>query len=316
MKRLMLAFLVFIVSTYTIYQTPLRLAQEPAQQQQQQEDPFSKEALLKDILKQTAEYCEKIKTVALEYVCVEDVADKFYRYKVSTARSVVGDNTAAFPTSAQTEGHSFSVSEFADRKSLTLKNSKKTTYKYDYQLIKKGGRFEEKRILLEENKRKKNEKNAQLKTRFKASNLIFGPVGFLSKYWQRYFDYEIVGMEMVNDVQTIVVKATPTEANKDNRNFAKIWVDVLDFSILQIEWEPQSIEGFESKIKESEVGDLKTNIVWTVTYAVAKNGVRFPSSQAVKEVYIGLGGEIFPIEEISFDYNNYKFFVVETEIKH
>jgi hypothetical protein len=29
-----------------------------------------------------------------------------------------------------------------------------------------------------------------------------------------------------------------------------------------------------------------------------------------------LGGEIFPIEEISFDYNNYKFFVVETEIKH
>ena len=93
-------------------------------------------------------------------------------------------------------------------------------------------------------------------------------------------------------------------------------MDVLDFSILQIEWEPQSIEGFESKTKESEIGDLKTNIVWRVAYAVAKNGVRFPSSQTVKEVYIGVGGKIYPIEEISFDYNSYKFFVVETEIKY
>jgi hypothetical protein len=247
---------------------------------------------------------------------VEDIKGQVNRYKISTARSVVGDNTAAFPTSAQTEGHSFNVSEFADRKSLSLKNSKKSSWKYDYQLIKKGSQFDEKRIMLEENNRKKKQENAQLQTRFKASNLIFGPVGFLSKYWQRYFDYEIVGMDMVNDVQTIVVKASPKESNKDNRNFAKIWVDVLDFSILQIEWEPQSIEGYEKRTQESEIGDLKTNVVWKVTYAVEKNGVRFPSKQHVKEVYIGLGGKVYPIEEITFDYNNYKFFTVETEVKH
>jgi hypothetical protein len=299
---------------FLLHQPPPLLAQEKTEQQS--EDPFSKEVILKDILKQTGDYCEKIKQTSLDYVCVEDIKDQLNRYKVSASRSVVGDNTAAFPTSAQTEGHSFSVSEFADRKNLTLKNSKKTSYKYDYQLIKKGSQFEEKRVLLEENKRKKNEKNAQLQTRFKASNLIFGPVGFLSKYWQRYFDYEIVGMEVVNDVQAIVVKASPTEANKDNRNFAKIWVDVLDFSILQIEWEPQSIEGYQEKTKETEIGDLKTNVVWRVTYAVEKNGVRFPSKQHVKEIYIGLGGKEYPIEEITFDYSGYKFFVVETEVKH
>ena len=315
MKKNILCVVVILMASTLFMQPPLLGYQEKAKEQQS-DDPFSQEAILKDILKQTGEYCEKIKTYALDYVCVEDIRGQVNRYKVSTARSVVGDNTAAFPTSAQTEGHSFNVSEFADRKSLTLKNSKKSSWKYDYQFIKKGQQFNEKRVMLEENNRKKKQENAQLQTRFKASNLIFGPVGFLSKYWQRYFDYEIVGMDMVNDVQTIVVKASPRESNKDNRNFAKIWVDVLDFSILQIEWEHQSIEGYEKRTEESEIGDLKTNVVWKVTYAVEKNGVRFPSKQLVKEVYIGLGGKVYPIEEITFDYNDYKFFTVETEVKH
>jgi hypothetical protein len=281
----------------------------------QVEGQTEKKVNLREILNNASVYCEKIKAAALDFVCTENIENKTYFYKITTRRSVSMPGTEGVSNDQFSEGGVATLGEFAEGKNIKLKGTKKNSYKYDYQLIKKDGAPVEQRTLIEENRKKKNKKNAQLKIRYKASSLLFGPVGFLSRYWRNFFKYEVVGTELLEGHNTIVIKAEPTPRNKDNRNFAKIWVDETDFSILQIEWEPQSISGLTEEKEETEVGELKKKVVWRVFYGVEKNGVRFPSKQFIREVYVGAKGKTLPIDEIDFVYDNFKFFQVETETK-
>jgi len=254
---------------------------------------------LKKILKQTAEYCEKLKKMALDFVCHENIEEKTYSYKrVDTlSRSDVG-SAAAFM-----------------HVGLKLKNSKTKSYVYDFQLVKKGDKQEERRILLKEGRKEKHVENAELKIKgFKAQFLVYGPIGFLSRYWQRHFNYEIVGPDELNGKKAIIIAATPTEQREDNYNFGKIWVDENDFSILKIEWDPKYIQGFEEKVSSAGSG-IKRTLAWAVFYEVEKNGVRFPSRQLIEEIFTTEGGKEHPKYTATFVYDNYKFFTVETEVK-
>ena len=76
---------------------------------------------------------------------------------------------------------------------LKLRKIKEKTYLYDYQLTKKGENPVEKRILLKKDGKKKNQKNAELQLeRILVKYLAYGPVGFLSNYWQGYFNFKIL----------------------------------------------------------------------------------------------------------------------------
>jgi len=261
----------------------------------------SNQDILKQILNKTRRYCEKVKKVALFYVCKENIKSKINYYKRGTklTRNQYGE-----------------ISEFYEATSLKLKRTKEITFKYDYQLIKKEGKIEEKRVLLEKNRKKKHKENAELEIKYQGKYMFYGPVGFLSRYWQNYFYYEIVGQELLDGKTAIVVKTSPKPSNKENRNYAKIWIDEKDFSILQIEWEPESIISSEEKKPKSKKGDLKKKIIWIVTYGVEKNGIRFPSRQLIQEFLLDYKGDKKILEEYSFIYNDYEFFTVEVEIKH
>ncbi len=257
---------------------------------------------LKQILDKTGEYCERIKKIALYYVCKENIAVKENLYRtvknISPVINPYGD-----------------VSYDDTARKLKLRRTKKKSLIYDYQLVKKEKNLEEKRVLIQENRKKKQEKNAELKTNYQAKYIIYGPVGFLSKYWQYYFDFEVTGEELIDNKKTILLKASPKPANKNNRNYATIWIDKNDFSILQIEWEPESIIDYQDKIKFKKLGDIKRTVTWRITYGIEKNGVRFPSKQFIQDGIIDSSGEKKILEEISFIYDNYKFFIVEIEYK-
>lgn len=195
-----------------------------------------------------------------------------------------------------------------------ITKTKKNSYIYDYQMIKKGDDFKEKRDLLLENGKKRNEKDVELKIlRMSSKFLVFGPVGFLSKTWQPDFVYEILGSETIGQKKAIVLKASPKEYREENCYIGKIWVDETDSSILQIEWEPTSISNFNEKV-ESSIGELRREVSWTVSYDVVKNGIRFPSAQSIKETYITKMGKKHIKYEAEYKYENYKFFTVETEV--
>jgi hypothetical protein len=143
---------------------------------------------LSKILEKTGDYCEKVKKMALFYVCKEKIVKKRYLYKTEDYRKKLPD-----------------VDAWTWHKRFKLKGSKKNSYTYDYQLIKKGDELIERRILLKENGKKKLEKNAELKmVKYVSEYLVYGPVGFMSNYWQDYFDYEIVGKDKIEGKMRIM----------------------------------------------------------------------------------------------------------------
>jgi len=252
---------------------------------------------LRQILRSVAEYCEKVKRMALFYICVEKMADKEYFFSDVTRDSGL-----------LREERIFEVSRVAH-----------LTYTYDYQLIKKGADIQEDRTLLEENGKKKNEKHVALKqTKYSAQLTIFGPVGFLSAYWQRHFNYSVIGEDRVGDVQALVIRAVPNEEREDNYQIGRVWIGP-DSQVLRVEIEPASLEDYTDEILTSRLGDFHKRLTWTIDYSVEKNGVRFPGRQTIREEFVrttpsGVEQKTLKRETV-FDYLDYKFFVVETDVE-
>jgi len=256
---------------------------------------------LNKILIHTAEYCENIKSMALYYVCKEKILNKKYLYRVKEVIKRIPD-----------------TSKIASTKKLEFKGSKRKTFIYDYQLIKKRGEITEKRNLLEVNGKKNNKENSQLekmKLKYFSQYLVYGPVGFLSKHWQKHFDYEIIGKDTVEKKEAIIIKASPCGPRQENYNIARIWIDIQDYNILRIEWEPLSIQDYQEETIRFPVGEYRKTVIWNVTFGVEEKGIRFPSEQLIQEVFINENGEKKILEEIIFFYVDYKFFTVETAVK-
>lgn len=262
------------------------------------QDRPANEPRLEKILKETADYCEKLKAMALDFVCHEQIQEKTNEF----------EKRLIFSPSKASGGLGF----YED---LKISKTKKGSYVYDYQMIKKGGDFKEKRDLLEENGKKRNNKDVQPKTmRLSANYLVFGPVGFLSKTWQPHFQYEILGTEKLGPSTAVVIRASPKEITDENYSFGRIWVDDGDSSILKIEWEPASIPNLAEKV-ESSIGELKRKLTWAVSYSVVKNGIRFPGSQLIREVFITKMEKEHIKYEAGYIYDHYRFFTVETEVQ-
>lgn len=284
--------------------SPPAIKEKPPDIDLNQLNDTGKSRLLRQILVRTADYCEAVKQAALDFICREKISDKQYVYRTGSKKRVAADDNV------------MDFGDLAGEKVLKLERTRRDNYEYDYQLIQKQGQPIEKRILLKEKGRTKRVENAELKIKYSAKNIIFGPVGFLSRYWQNYFDYEIEGQEQLEDKRTIIIKAVPTKNNRDNQNIARIWINEHDFSVIQIAWEPQSIQGADETTMETERGELKRNVIWTVTYGYEKNGIKFPSRQFIQAIYESSTKDNYPLQEISYIYEEYKFFTVETAVKH
>ncbi len=247
------------------------------------------------ILKETGDYCERVKDMALFYVCKEKVDDERYFFK---KRNLLR----------------FSMSALEKLKAMRIK---KKTYTYDYQLVKKKKELRERRILLEENGKEKYEENIEFRpVKYFGKFLVYGPVGFLSERWQPFFNYKIIGKDVVNDKKAIVIESTPKSEREENCNYGRIWVDEEDFSVLKIEYDPRSIKNYEDELFQSPVGDLMKRVIWIIDYGVEKKGVRFPSQQLIQEYNVNKKGQRVLLEEISFKYEDYKFFIVEVEVEY
>lgn len=250
---------------------------------------------LNTILEKTADYCERVKDIALFYVCKEKVEDERYLFN--------NKDLLKFSMSSSDE--------------IEPRRMRKKTYTYDYQLVKKEKELREKRILLEEDGEKKYEEDVEFRpVKYSGKYLVYGPVGFLSRQWQPLFEYKIVGQDVFGGKRTIVIESFPREKREENCNYGRIWVDEEDSSILKIEFDPRSIKNFEDELSQSPVNDLRRTVVWFISYGIEKHGVRFPSQQLIQEFYVNKKGERILLEKISFSYEDYKFFIVETEVKY
>ncbi|MDH4198424.1 MAG: hypothetical protein OEW05_13510 [Candidatus Aminicenantes bacterium] len=294
--RLGSSFVIFLIVILFLAGAQTR----PGSQPEQASGPEAEAALLADLLAKTAAYCEKVKGLAFHYVCEERIESRSYIYRT---------RRVGYIPLAASDGTKASV----PRLKYDLKSTRTHRTRYVYQLIGGGEKLSERRTLVEEDGRKRNEEVAQPKdVRFQGQYLVFGPVGFLSKSWQDNFTYKLAGREKVDGREAVIILCEPRVAGGQNDSTGRVWVDPGDGTILQIEWEPQSIQGY----REEAPPGYGRGITWTTGYGVEKNGVRFPSRQIVHEFLVDDRGLKVPVDDAVFVYEKYRFFTVGVEIKY
>ncbi len=239
------------------------------------------------VLKKAAEYCKKLEHTSLYFVCMEEIKERIY-YLNRPGR--VGLRPTRF---------------FTENK-----------YLYDYQLIRKGGQITERRILLEENGKEKNEENAQLKMQmFDHKYVIFGPIGLLSEKWQQEHEYKIVGEKKYKGEQALIIEATPKSSLDIDHLFGKIWIRKSDSSILKIEWNQTSLGNFDTIKEVAKELNAEPDITFISEYDFKEKGIRFPSKYFVREEYVHSWRGKLKKSETTVTYKDYKFFTVETDVE-
>jgi len=228
------------------------------------------------ILEKSAEYCGRLDRAALDFVCLEEVTEMSRHFTPQT-----------------------------------------DVYLYDYQFIRKNGGAKEKRNLLAVNGKKKNIQDSSLQAvMFRYENVLFGPIGLLSKSWQAYLDYQLVGEDTLNDVKAVVIDATPRAAFSEPHCFGKIWVKEDDGAVLKIVWDQKSLGNFQGVEAWAKAHAAEPLITAFSEYGFEKNGLRFPSRNYTELAYLRKDTGKFTNAEISIVYKEYRFFTVETEIKY
>jgi hypothetical protein len=200
----------------------------------------------------------------------------------------------------------------------------KNRYVYDYQLI-SGDAHDESRVLIEENRKEVHLPRAPLKTRrFRYSHVIFGPTGLLGSDVQHRFEYSLIKKRKLWGIETWVVKAIPRDPENSDKLFGNIWLDIRDGSIMRIEWEETSLANYGNLEKDAKALGAVPRLEFSSEYRFEKNGVRFPSRFYIKETYRRhrsgrIGGSSFQLlykSELEVAFKDYRFFVVESEVKY
>jgi hypothetical protein len=283
---------------------------------------------LDKILKKSAEYCSKLADSALYFVCMEKITEETSQPSREGQLSDPREPTyqeLSDPRRNQEFRHEGTPERYRQGPHKT--NLRKNIYVYDYQLIKKSDKIEESRTLLEENGKKKNEKNAQLKTRkFYSYRSVLGPIGLLAKSQQEKFNYKIIEEKKQQGRDALVIEASPKSVSAENSNYGRIWIDKENSQILRIDVAQESLVGY----KDPKVKGINHIITISHYYEVEKNGLLFPSKTVFEENYTpdkvqaGLWSnytntvqeKTLQWTKLEIDYSDYKFFTVDVDVKY
>lgn len=228
------------------------------------------------ILKKSAEYCRRLDNAALDFVCLEDVAEMTRRY---TPRTDVYLYDYQFIRKG---------GETKEKRNLISYNGKKTSVG-DSPLY---------------------------TVMFQYKNVLFGPIGLLSYNWQAYHDYRLVGEDTFNNEKVVVVEATPNQFLVSPHCYGKVWIKEEDGSVLKIIWDQRSLGNFQSAEEWAKIHDAAPQITAFSEYGFEKSGLRFPSRSYTENALIDKDKRKTISGAILISYKDYKFFTVETEIKY
>ncbi len=260
----------------------------------------SRPADLAAILERCAAYCDKLSRSVLDFVCAERVEETIAQ--VSVARPAVsGSSSRAF---------------YFSRPWGSVDKRTRSKYLYDYQLVRtRSGEITETRVLLEENGRKVEEKEASLKTRvFVYKYVVMGPVGLLGREEQENFDFSVVKETTLKKQPVIIIQAAPKPYAVGNVLYGKVWVRKSDGEILRIEWQPESMGNYEGIEEMARELGMKPRLSFVSEYDFEKNGIRFPSRYEIEEAYSSKVRTPLVRSKTEVTYDAYKFFTVETGV--
>lgn len=254
---------------------------------------------LAKLLVKAAVYADRLEASVLDFVCREEI-------KEWIDPTLEARNRWARSDPAGRRYESF----------LRAKKIKKS-YVYDYQYIRKGGQIQERRTLLEEDGKTKNESDVSLMTSvFRYTTSMMGPVGLFGARFQPDYEYTIVGEEKKKGRKVVIVEAKPKLDDPTSTNlYGKAWLFDDTGDILKIEWNENRIVHFEIFEERGKQFKRTPQINVRTEFEIEKNGLRFPSRWIMEEAYSTKFGRAFVRSETTIEYKDFKFFTVEVEIK-
>jgi hypothetical protein len=201
---------------------------------------------LATMLSEGAKYCEKLKTAAFKYFCLEHVSE-----------------TLSDPT-----GHRH-----------------KNVYRYDYQIIGKDGKASEQRTLLFENGNQRHLEKAQLSTRVFSYYSFYLPFFLLAKENQAKYIYQLQAVQRINGIEVQGIKVVLNELAGGPVLDGQVWLDTTDFSVIKIEINPRYFAGFEQLREQAMKAGAELTLSDVHWYELKRNGIRFPSRTEIREIY-------------------------------
>jgi len=295
---------------YTYNFNPLDYAQENAwgEETYGETDPLYLEKL-RTVLDRSGDYCGKLAGAVMDFFCEERIKETHYSLlkNIHWATLIVknepmGDGWIIVGKKVQ----------IMDPK-LTMRND----FLCDYQIVRKGGKIDERRFILKENGHKIAEQKKILEEkRFSGLSSLFAPLRVLARDRQPRFNFRIIDEERIHGKRAHVIEAVPNSGNEDGIWSARIWVDQGSSQILKCEIEGVPIDGYEDVLNDCAILNIKPIFLTTHEYGIEKSGIAFPSGSRVHVAYAGIDIR-GPIEKLSINltYDKYKFFTVETEPK-
>jgi hypothetical protein len=257
------------------------------------------DARLARVLERTKEYCAKLERAALDFTCIEKIEERTYSTTEEAPEGVVPNPSGVVYTYKPVNTPYYA-----------------NTYVYDYQFIRKGSRKTENRVLIEENGRKKKNRDAVLTTMtVRVENALFGPIGLLGAEVQELHKFRIVGEEREKGENVLVIEATLQNPLDRVHCTGRIWVREDDASILKIAWDQTSVGNFAIIRETAEKMNAEPQLTSVTEYGQEKNGLRFPSKDTTEEGYLK-HGRVQVRSLTTILYKDYKFFTVETQIKY
>jgi hypothetical protein len=202
---------------------------------------------LATMLGEAAKYCEKLKSTAFKYFCLEHVSE----------------------TLSDPMGH-----------------RRKNVYHYDYQIIGKEGKASEQRTLLFENGNQRHLEKAQLSTRIFSYYSFYMPVFLLAKENQAKYNYQLQAVQKINGREAQGIKVVLRELADGPILDGQVWLDTTDFSVIKIEVNTRYFAGFEQLQKQAMKAGADLNLSDVHWYEVRRNGIRFPSRTEIREIYV------------------------------
>jgi len=266
---------------------------------------------LQFLLDSTAAYCEKLKDSAFHFFCKEKIVESR-----SSLYSGVNISTEISDRSVYTQRTVRPMGFFTDE--VTAVKS----YTFSYRLLKRGTKIREERDWLSSKDNIPISREQVVKpTTFFSQKAIFAPLTLLARERQDRYNFRFIRFDTRKDRSAAVIEVIPKYEEQENTIYGYVWIDLEDYSVLKIEANPRSINGYQSLKKIEKQLNARLFLTLEIQFDKLRDGIRFPTGVLMLEQYKGgryvsiyKGTKGWERNRTTFSYTDYRFFDVNVEV--
>jgi hypothetical protein len=266
---------------------------------------------LQFLLDNAAAYCEKLKNSAFHFFCKEKIVEsRCSLYSGVNISTEVSDRSVYTQRNVRPMG--FFTDEVTEVKTFT----------FSYRLLKSGTKIREEREWLSSKDNIPISRDHVVKpTTFFSQRAIFAPLTLLARERQDRYHFRFIRFDRRKGRSAAVIEVIPKYPDQENTIYGNIWIDLEDYSVLKIEADPRSINGYQSLKKIEKQLTARLFLTLEIHFDKLRDGIRFPTDVLMLEKYKGgryvstyKGSKGWERNRTTFTYTDYRFFDVKVEV--